>query len=309
MGARRLAQRAPYRTNPMPPRFRINALLTFLLALLFYFFFMHTKHDAALSAVNAFAEDPYDAVGSFGIQAALFCGVVCLIRAFRPQGSEGASLERKVFVMRAQMAAVLSVGVTLASDAVGAARHASLWLGSAAGHRLVSLLGGMAVLTVMTGILVRRAAREMTLPKVVKDWKKAAVVSLAAALALAFYPENLRRHFLGELLTILAGAALLFVSIWAWAVALIPYRTVEKRNEGAAPPVSWAHKYQWFIVAAAGILMGLFFVAGEASEGTGIPHAKLALVVSVYLGLEIAGVLIGYSFLAKPLGLFRKNSR
>ena len=309
MDAHRSAQQARYRTNAMPPRFKINALLAFLLALLFYFFFMHTKHDAALSAVNAFAEDPYDAVGSFGIQAAFFCGVVCLIRAFRPQGSEGASLERKVFVMRAQMAAVLAVGVTLVSDAVGAARHPSLWLGSAAGHRLIFLLGGMAILTVMTGALVRRAAREMTLSNLANDWKKAAVISLAAAVVLAFYPENLRRHFLGELLTILAGAALLFVSIWAWAVALIPFRTVEKQNEGAAAPVSWAHKYQWFIVAGAGILVGLFFVAGEASEGTGIPHAKLALVVSVYLGLEIAGVLIGYSFLGGPLGLFRKNSR
>lgn len=308
MGARRLAQRAPYRTNTMPPRFKINALLVFLLALLFYFFFMHTKHDAALSAVNAFAEDPYDAVGSFGIQAAFFCGVVCVIRAFRPQGSAGASLERKVFVMRAQMAAVLSVGVTLASDAVGAARHSSLWLDSSAGHRLVFILGGMAVLAAMVGTLVRRAARQMTLPNVANDWKKATIVSLAAVVVLAFYPENLRRHFLGELLTILAGATILFVSIWAWAVALIPYRVAKKQNESAVP-VSWAHKYQWLIVAAIGILMGLFFVAGEASEGTGIPHAKLALVVSVYLGVEITGVLIGYSFLGEPLGLFRKNSR
>jgi hypothetical protein len=210
--------------------------------------------------------------------------------------------------MRAQMAAVLSVSVTLASDAVGVARHPSLWLGSPAGHRLIFLLGGMAVLAAMVGTLVRRAAREMTLPNVANDWKKAGVVSLAAVVALAFYPENLRRHFLGELLTIVGGAALLFVSVWAWATALIPYRTVEKQNESAAS-VSWAHKYQWFIVGATGILMGLFFVAGEASEGTGIPHAKLALVVSVYLGLEIAGVLIGYSFLGEPLGLFRKNSR
>lgn len=308
MGALRLARRAPYRTNAMPPRFKINALLAFLLALLFYFFFMHAKHDAALSAVNAFAEDPYDAVGSFGIQAAFFCGVVCLIRAFRPQGSEGASLERKVFVMRAQMAAVLAVGVTLASDAVGATRHPSLWLGTVAGQRLIYLLGGMAILTVMTGILVRRAAQEMALPDVANDWKKAAVVSLAAVAVLAIYPENLRRHLLGELLTVLAGAGFLFVSIWAWAVALIPYRAVKKQNEWAAP-VSWMHRYRWLIVVAVGVLVGLFFVAGEASEGTGIPHAKLALVVSVYLGLEIAGVLIGYSFLGGPLGLFHKNSR
>ncbi len=308
MGARRLARQARYRTNGMPPKFKINALLASLLAVLFYFFFMHTKHDAALSAVNAFAEDPYDAVGSFGIQAAFFCGVVCLIRAFRPQSSEGGSLERKVFVMRAQMAAVLSVGVTLASDAVGAARHTSLWLGSAAGNRLVFLLGGMAILTVMIGILVHRAAREMTLSNVANDWKKATIVSLVAVVALALYPENLRRHFLGELLTIIAGATILFVSIWAWATVLIPYRTVKRQNAGAAP-VSWAHKYQWFIVATAGILVGLFLVAGEASEGTGIPRAKLALVVSVYLGLEIAGVLIGYSFLGEPLGLFHKNAR
>jgi hypothetical protein len=294
----------------MPGRFKINALLVFMLALLFYCFFMFTKHDSALSAVNAFAEDPYDAVGSFGIQSALFSGVLCLIRVFHPYRSAAPSQQRKIFVMRAQIAAVLSVGVTLASDIVAVTRHPSLSFGSPAGYRLIALLGGMALLTFVVGALVRRAAREMPLPQVANNWKKAAVVSLAAVVVLALYPENLRRYLLGELFTILAGATLLFVSIWAWTIALVPDRTDTKQDHSAVAPIPLnARKYRWGIVVVAGIFMGLFFVAGEASEGAGIPQAKLALVVSVYLGLEIAGVLIGYGFLGEPLGLFRKNSR
>jgi hypothetical protein len=40
------------------------AFLAFVLAVLFYLFFQVSKHHPALSQVNAFAEDPYDAIGS-----------------------------------------------------------------------------------------------------------------------------------------------------------------------------------------------------------------------------------------------------
>lgn len=63
------------------------------------------------------------------------------------------------------------------------------------------------------------------------------------------------------------------------------------------------------MVIIAGVLIGLFFVAGEASEGSGIPHSRLALVISAYVGLETAGVMIGYGLLRKPLGLFRGNTQ
>ena len=47
----------------MPKQYKVNACLTFVLAVLFYLFWQISKHQPALSQVNAFAEDPYDAVG------------------------------------------------------------------------------------------------------------------------------------------------------------------------------------------------------------------------------------------------------
>jgi hypothetical protein len=54
------------------------------LAILFYLFFQITKHHPILSLVNPFVEDPYDAVGSFSFQFALFTALLSLVRAFRP---------------------------------------------------------------------------------------------------------------------------------------------------------------------------------------------------------------------------------
>ena len=56
----------------MPRPLKVSAFITFVLAVVFYLFFQISKHDLALSQVNVFAEDPYDAVGSFGVQFALF---------------------------------------------------------------------------------------------------------------------------------------------------------------------------------------------------------------------------------------------
>jgi hypothetical protein len=61
----------------MPRELKVYALLTFLLAMLFYLFFQVSKHNLVLSEVNAFAEDPYDAVGSFGV----CCWVMYFLRS------------------------------------------------------------------------------------------------------------------------------------------------------------------------------------------------------------------------------------
>jgi hypothetical protein len=127
----------------MPSKFKINALIILALAALFYFFFMTAKHDPALSAVNAFAEDPYDAIGSFGVQAAAFIGILSTMRAFRLYRGNPPSDEQKVFLARTQVLAVLAVIVTLAGNIVAMARYPSIWIGSPYGYRLAALLSGL----------------------------------------------------------------------------------------------------------------------------------------------------------------------
>jgi hypothetical protein len=64
----------------MPRQLKVCAVLTFLLAVVFYLFFQISKHNLTLLQVNAFAEDPYDAVGSCraAMVVAVFMGFGCL---------------------------------------------------------------------------------------------------------------------------------------------------------------------------------------------------------------------------------------
>jgi hypothetical protein len=53
--------------------------------------------------------------------------------------------------------------------------------------------------------------------------------------------------------------------------------------------------------------IGLLAFLGETSEGggRGVPLARLATVFAVFVGAGAVGVVMGYAFLRKPLGLFR----
>ena len=111
----------------MPKRLRINSLIVFVLALLFAFFFDFTKHNPLFAPLNPFAEDPYDAIGSFSFQAILFLGALSLFRAFRPYRKAQPSDEQKLFLVRTQVTIILSILVTLLGDLIAMVRHVSIW--------------------------------------------------------------------------------------------------------------------------------------------------------------------------------------
>lgn len=289
---------------------KLGSFFMFVLASLFCVFFMHAKHDSALAAVNAFANDPYDAIGSFGIQAAAFLGILCLVRAFRRLRLHSASVERQRLLLRTQTAAVLSVGVTLVADAVAMLRYPSLWIGKPAGYRLLALFAGMTLVTSVIGVWIHRTASAIQHPANPAGRKRAVALSVSAALLLFFYPPIFSRGLIGVLLTAFVGTVILFVCMWAWTLALVPATPNALKPQLASASDSPARiKYRWAIVILVGILIGLFFVAGEASEGAGIPQGRLALVVSAYLGLETAGIMVGYGFLGRSLSLLRHDSQ
>jgi len=68
-------------------RAKVNACLTLALAVVFYGFFQVCKQLPALGQINPFANNPYDAVGSFATQFAAFSALLSLLRAFRPYPS------------------------------------------------------------------------------------------------------------------------------------------------------------------------------------------------------------------------------
>ncbi len=293
------------RRDPMPENFKLSALLLALLAVLFCCFFEFTKHNPVLSPVNPFADDPYDAIGSFGIQAAAVLAALSLLRAFWPYATDNISEKQKALLVRTQMMAVLAVGITLAGDAIAMARHTRLWLPSRGGHLLFELIVGMALLTAAAGIFVYRAIPDIRLQKSTNASGKAAIVSIAAILVLPLYPESLRNRLAGELFAVLVGDILLFIPLSFLAMALVP----DQGEIDFLDPLrfAWAklREHQWKLILFVGMLMGLILALAELREANGWPHltGHIALVLGVFIALETAGLLLGYAVLRKPMGL------
>ena len=81
----------------MSAKLKINSVIVFVLAAVFAVYFDITKHNLYISPVNPFADDPYDAIGSFAFQAAVFFGFLSLFRSFRPYRKEQPSSDKTCF--------------------------------------------------------------------------------------------------------------------------------------------------------------------------------------------------------------------
>ena len=202
------------------------------------------------------------------------------------------------------MAVVLAVLITLVADVVAMARNPSMWIGAASRNWLIALLGGMAVVTVVVQLLIR-ASQEKLPEGGMQHWTMAAVATLVAILVLALYPEQLINHTATHLLTVIAGDIVLFAPMRPLLNALVPYKADQGRMETAPARSRFtAAAQRWGIVLVVGGLIGAFVFWGEMSEGSSaLPMGRLVFVASVFISLGLAGLLIAYAFLGKPLGL------
>ncbi len=319
---------------------KVNACLTFVLAALFYLFFQIAKHHPTLSPVNAFAEDPYDSVGTAGIQLAMFAAILSLVRAFRPYQLKKDVGNQKILLIRGEYIACLSVAVTLVADIVAMIHYPSIWIGFPAGRMLIALIGGLALLTALVSGLLFRSVQALILPSMQGGWGKAITLSCVSILILALYPAYWHHNVPGELLTVLVGMTLFFASVWVWGRAISPpmgmhsedfiddlvsiYRWFKANMEHSSmfftilektftspffrPLVNWLNprKHSWNGILLFGICIGVALAFIEAASEGGL-GPRFANLVAIFAALEGTGVLLGYTFLAKPLGLFRHD--
>ena len=325
----------------MPGKLKVNACLTFVLAIVFYLFFQMSKHHPVLSQVNAFANDPYDAVGTAGTQFAVFTALLSLVRAFRPYQPNRAVDSQQLLLGRGAYMTCLSVTVTLGADSVALLRYPSVWIGFPAGRLLVALIGGMALFTALVIWRIHYAASVCKVPSAQQRWARAMGISLVSVIILAWYPENWRQSLPGELLTVVVSMTLFFAAVRAWGMALSPsletsgedfiddlasiYRWLKahaghfgvllaplEKTSGSPflrPIVNWLNprKHPWNGILLFGMCMGIVLAFAEAMGEGGLgPH--FAVLATIFVGLEGAGVLVGYALLAKPLRLFRHDS-
>lgn len=287
----------------MPKVLKRNAVIVLGLAALFYWSFMFAKHDPALRNVSPFSDDPYDAVGSFGVIVGMLIALLSFLGAFRPY-REAPSMAQRVYLVRSQEAVVLAVFITLAADAVAMARHPSMWIGAASRDRLIALLGVLVIITAAVHLLIRAAQEKLggfaTTRRAVP-----ASVTLLAIFVLAGYPEHLINRTATHLFTVVAGAILLFAPMRLLLNALVPYASDgERMGKLAARGRFLTAGQRWAIALLAGTLIGAFAFLGEMGEGSSVlPWGRVVFVASVYITLGLAGILIAYAFLGEPLGL------
>lgn len=330
----------------MPRPVKVSALLTLGLAILLFFFFDNCKHALALSQVNPFAEDPYDSVGSFGIQLAPFMALLAVLRAFRPYPSEKTRDRQLLLFTRTAYFSCLAVAVTLGADIIAMIRHPSLWIGVDAGYMLAVLIAGMILLTTLVFWAISYATSPLPLHSLLQRWIRASAFSLAGVLLLVLYPEDLRQSIPGEILTIVFGIIFLFVLVWAIGMAMSPsldppfedviddlvitYQWQKVRANPSNPllvldkmlekllnlsllisVLHWLNprRHPWNIVILLGVLMGIALLLSDMIGEGGPPQlGRLALVATIFISVEFVGVLVGYALLAKPIGLFRSDT-
>jgi len=321
-------------------RLKLGSLLVLALSLLFFVFFQYTKHAPGLGDANPFGEDPYDAVGSFGVLLAPFAGLLAIIRAFRPYLKGRPEPRQFRSLLRSGTVALLAIAVTLAGDVIALGRAVLAGGIFPAAGPLAGLLGGMGLLTLLAGWVFLGSSRGAELPSAWQPWPRAVVVSILAIVILVVYPSDWREAGIaGGIFTALLGTALLFLVVWALASAVLPGAGASREDifddlaalfQGWKPhlgrlafPLVWLERlvalprvamlldwfrprrHRWHLVLVAAALLGFFLLLPEMLVEGGAPNpGRFLLVVGVYVGIGAAGVLLGYLLLGGYLGIY-----
>jgi hypothetical protein len=313
------------------------SFVVFLLTIFFLAFFDNSKNIPLLAVVNPFAEDPYDAVGSFGIQLALFAALLSLIRAFRPYATEEIPSHQQLLILRAETVALLSIIVTLSADIVALLRYPSMWINSSGGLILAGLVGGLVLLTTIVSLPLYRIVFKSSF-SFANRLRIRAICFPVSILILAIYPADLLESIPGGIFTALVGMLILFICTWALTTAIFPqtemefedvfddftsiYREVKSRVKFISHLEKFAnvkllhrlfswlnprnHRWNFIILIALG-MGGSLMLMEALSEGTSTNTNVLILVLGVFLGLEGAGIILGYFLFGEFLGIFRKE--
>ncbi len=329
----------------MSKHYKVNACLTFALAVLFYLFWQICKQQPALAQVATFTEDPYDAVGSFATQFALFTALLTMIRAFRPYQSDVAGDGQQLLMVRGAYFTCLAVAVTLGTDVVAMLRYPSAWIGSEAGYVLAALVIGTALLTALVGWSIHRLVRdgESKAQPAHRGWISAIVISLVGAIMCALYPENWRQYVaaggfgtLFILFTALLGMVIFFVAVWAWGKVVFPLQ--QTYGEDFIDDLAALYRrFKVYIGRLSALLVPLERLLGSALLRPAIDWLNprknrwysIALVgiligaafafgetglhtgigrIELFASIECPGLLIGYALFAKPLWLARDET-
>jgi hypothetical protein len=255
---------------------RVTALIL-IAAAVFYVFFQTNKRGPFLD-LNPFANDPYDAVGSFAIQIALLIGLLNYGRALRLR-EDAAQVNKIVLIVRGNALVLLSIWVTLIADGVALRLHrmpASFW----------------------TNVLWTEMAA-MTLFAVACS---AALAVLIARVPTVAPPSDLTpADGIDDLWTLVRAPMVRARTVipGAWVAA------AERFNADALfARFPWTHarRHPWRFACVLGLFVGVGLAALQLEEGA--PSLKIAILVAlIFISAEFIATLAGFAIFGGYLGL------
>lgn len=267
------------------------ALLTFTASLIFWAFFQISK-SPNFAAVNPFAEDPVDAIGSIAVQVALAVSLLTLARAAQVSRAPTALTYKSRLIVRGNFVALLAIGVTLVADTFMELQYPA-WDTSIWGRLLVVGLGTVALIACAAVLATVAAARRLT------------------ATPTSERPPNGEAGSLGEALGDLWA---LVRKILAWSGHSLPWLSRPLHwvdnlgNRLFEWMMNWPwigpRSYPWRFCAAVALAWGVALAAVHGLEEGAPGNLELAaLVWLIFIVVESAAVLGGFLLVGGFLGL------
>jgi hypothetical protein len=293
---------------------QLSATGALILTAMFNLFFDRTKHIPGLVSVNPFAEDPFDAVGSFGIQLGAACAMLAALRAFRTNLKTESLYNRYTYTLRAAGASMLAIIVTMLADLGALVRYPSLWRGSTGGTLLLAFTTGLLLLASgFCAYLIGLANRRSVCSK--NPLRKPQIVPFLILLfLLVIYPAGWREGTAGAIITAGAGLVFLFVSVALLSKAMFPCPDVPEKdliddlNLNRMPGLLNPRNHEWTLLALVAVILGILFACIEiVGEGVAAEIGRRLLVPLVFIFLESAGVFLGYALFRRFLGIIRST--
>ncbi len=328
----------------MPKSFKLTSLLVLILSLLFITFFFTSKQNPIFININPFADDPYDAVGSFTIQLSFFAALICLLRAFRPYNKTTIQNNQRLLLLRGLIISILSMLITLITDMIAMIRYHLNWIHFYDGQLLAAIVIGMTLFTLSAIWLIIRISEEKII--ISSNGLKIIIIFFVFySIIFAIYPSNWRQSIYGEVFTVAIGLLLSFLFLRIIVSPIFPLNPnvpFEDLLDDLSAIISWIKKqnkffkitfsllekllslfilrrfskwlnprfHKWNLAILISLLFAIYLTLNQTiGEGINTSSKNFLLIVIIFLFFESSAVLLGYKLFADYLGIFRKNNQ
>jgi hypothetical protein len=256
---------------------RVTALIL-LSAVIFYLFFQINKADPFVNS-NPFANDPYDAVGSIAIQAALLIGILSYARVLRWRNDPSQKTKARL-ILHGNILVLASIFITLCTDIIA---EFVVPLPSLDWVNFLRLeLGLMLLLGLLCGASLWFAFHHLPTPTPPHNLTPADAID--DLWSLVRIPVVKARKFLPTR----------FV---AW-IDRVDSNRLFKHAAWSDP-----RQHPWRFASMLGLLVGVLLVLAQLHEGLPPSLSAGLLTVVIFISVEFAATLVGFAILGGYLGL------